>query len=257
MLKFRVIPIVLVDGPNVVKGTGFDNWRRIGTLPPALNVYNARDVDELIVLDTRASRSRSEFNDRILAQALNRISVPLSVGGGVTSVDTVSRLIDNGADKVVIGSALSSDPQLLERASSRFGSQALIAAIDVTMGDGREHICHCYGGTERLAGTLVELALLYQSAGAGEILVNSITNDGLMNGFDLTSIASVAEEVDIPVIAAGGAGLPDDFVQLATRTRASAGAAGSMFVFTETTPQDVRRALAAAQIPVRTTRLEY
>jgi imidazole glycerol-phosphate synthase subunit HisF len=90
MLKFRVIPIILVDGPNVVKGSEFNNWRKVGTLIPALNVYNTRDVDELILLDTRASRSHTDFNMRILAQALGRISVPLAVGGGITSVDQVA-----------------------------------------------------------------------------------------------------------------------------------------------------------------------
>jgi cyclase len=254
MLKFRVIPIVLVDGPNVVKGSGFDNWRRIGTLAPVLNVYNTRDVDELILLDTRASRTGQGFNRRILEQALGRISVPLSVGGGVGSVEDVADLIDGGADKVIIGSALASDTRILEHSSSRFGAQALIATIDVRSTPEGRQVCCAFGASKVIPGSPFELAQRYESAGAGEIMINSITRDGTMSGFDLAVVDEVANAVSIPVIGAGGAGSPSDFVDLATSTSASAGAAGSLFSFTEVTPQDVRDSLSAAAIPVRRVR---
>lgn len=257
MLKFRVIPIVLVDGPNVVKGSEFDNWRRIGTLAPALNVYNTRDVDELILLDTRASRTGQGFNRRILQQALGRISVPLSVGGGVGSVEDVADLIDGGADKVVIGSALASGSKILEESSSRFGAQALIATIEVRSTPEGGQVCCAFGASKVIAGSPLELARRYEAAGAGEIMVNSISRDGTMTGFDLAVVDQVAKAVSIPVIGAGGAGSTSDFVDLAMSTGASAGAAGSLFSFTEATPQDVREALSTAGIPVRRTRQAF
>lgn len=253
MLKFRVIPIILVDGPNVVKGSEFNNWRKVGTLIPALNVYNTRDVDELILLDTRASRSLTDFNMRILAQALGRISVPLAVGGGITSVDQVAELIDNGADKVVIGSGASTNPHFLEKAASRFGSQACVTTIDVkNHTDGTSH-CYIHGGTEHLPISPNELAHQHVAAGAGEIIVNSISHDGKMNGFDIDLVGEIAEAINIPVVGAGGAGSPSDFLRLATETQAQAAAAASIFVFTETTPQVVREALAEIRVPVRNT----
>lgn len=253
MLKFRVIPIILVDGPNVVKGSEFNNWRKVGTLIPALNVYNARDVDELILLDTRASRTHTGFNMRILAQALGRISVPLAVGGGISSVDQVAELIDNGADKVVIGSGASTNPHFLEKAASRFGSQACVTTIDVKNHTDCTRHCYVHGGTRHLQISPTQLAHQHVSAGAGEVIVNSISKDGKMNGFDVDLVGEIARAINIPVIAAGGAGSPSDFVRLATETLANAGAAGSIFAFTETTPQDVREALAEVRIPVRNT----
>lgn len=251
MLKFRVIPIILVDGPNVVKGSEFNNWRKVGTLIPALNVYNTRDVDELILLDTRASRSRTGFNMRILTQALGRISVPLAVGGGISSVDQVAELIDNGADKVVIGTAGSTNPRFLEEAAGRFGSQACLATIDVKCHpDGTRH-CYVHGGSKHLALEPIRLANQHEAAGAGEILVNSISHDGKMNGFDIEIVAQVADAVRIPVVGAGGAGSARDFVNLAAATEVNAAAAASLFVFTEVTPQDIRDVLAEEGIPVR------
>lgn len=251
MLKFRIIPIVLVDGPNVVKGSLFDNWRRISTLAPVLNVYNSRDVDELILLDTRASRTSADFNLSILSQALFRLAVPLSVGGGIRSADDVARLIDQGADKVVIGSAFSSSPKIVEASAARFGSQALVVSIDVRRNADCGYEAFGFGGKTLLSDAPVELARVAQEAGAGEIMVNSISRDGTMQGFDLEIVAEITDAVAVPVIGAGGAGSEADFVELVSQTGASAAAAGSVFAFTEATPESVRLALRSAGVPVR------
>lgn len=253
MLKFRVIPTILVDGPNVVKGTGFDNWRRIGTLAPILNVFNARDVDELMLIDSGATRSGREFDLRILTQAVTRVSSPLTVGGGILTMPTLARLIEEGADRVVLGSVLSEDPGLLERSASRFGSQALVAAIDVRK-TVNGYMCYSRGGTRALNDDPVALARRYEAAGAGEIIVTSIDRDGEMIGFDLDITGEVADSVSIPVVAAGGASSPADFATLASHTGVVAATASSLFMFTEATPLHVREALAAQGVPVRRTR---
>lgn len=251
VLKFRVIPIVLVDGPNVVKGANFDNWRRVGTLAPILNVYDRRDVDELLLIDTKASRYRSEFDYRILEQAVKRISAPLSVGGGVTSVESAARLIDCGADKVVIGTAAAKSTSVLERVASRFGSQALISSIDVKEDKDGRYQCVCAGGSETLDLTPVELARRLEAAGAGELLLSSVSRDGTMLGFDHELATEIAGAISIPMIVAGGAGSTSDFVRIAVLDGISAAAAGSIFLFTETTPSEVRSVLSHNGIAVR------
>ena len=253
MLKFRVIPVVLVDGPNVVKGANFDNWRRVGTLAPILNVYNSRDVDELLLIDTRASRSRSDFDYRILDQAIKRLSAPLSVGGGVSSVESVAKLIDRGADKVVIGTAVAKSTSVIERAASRFGSQALISSIDVMEDKYGRHRCVCAGGAETLDLTPVELARRLEAAGAGELLLSSVSRDGTMLGFDHEIATEISSVISIPMIVAGGASSTSDFVRIAEIDGVSAAAAGSIFLFTETTPNEIRSALAKNGVAVRGT----
>lgn len=253
MLKFRVIPSILVDGPNVVKGSAFDNWRRVGTLVPTLNVFNARDVDELLVIDAGASRTGQGFDLRILKQAVSRVSSPLTVGGGVASLSRVAQLIEGGADRVVLGSVLSDDLTLLERAASRFGSQALVAAIDVRLSPSG-HRCYAGGGQLPLKEAPVTLARRYESCGAGELIVTSIDRDGTMSGFDLDIVSEVVDSVAVPVVAAGGASSPADFVALLQGTQAAAATAASLFYFTETTPDDVRNHLDRAGFPVRNSR---
>ncbi|MGA1437702.1 MAG: HisA/HisF-related TIM barrel protein, partial [Ilumatobacteraceae bacterium] len=179
MLKLRIIPLLLIDGPNLVKGSGFDNWRRVGTLIPALNVHNSRDVDELLLVDAGASRNGRPFNLNILRQARGRCFVPLSVGGGLSTINEASAAIESGADKVVIGSALSSSMSLLTEVADRFGAQAAVAALDVRRtSDGWQMFTH--GGSRLVEGSVVERARLAEEAGAGEIVINSIDRDGMM-----------------------------------------------------------------------------
>ena len=252
MLKLRIIPLLLIDGPNLVKGSGFDNWRRVGTLIPALNVHNSRDVDELLLVDAGASRNGRPFNLNILRQARGRCFVPLAVGGGLSTIDEASAAIESGADKVVIGSALSSSMSLLKEVADRFGAQAAVAALDVRRTfDGWQMFTH--GGSRLVEGSVIERARLAEEAGAGEIVINSIDRDGMMNGFDLEVLTAVVDQVTVPVIASGGAGTVADCVQLFESTGVSAAAAGSLFQFTEVTPAEIREALEVRGHPVRKT----
>lgn len=251
MLKFRIIPLILVDGPNTVKGELFNNWRRIGTLPSSVNVYNSRDVDELVVIDSRASRTREVFNARILETAIGRMSVPLTVGGGISTLKQAADLIESGADKVIVSTSVVENPQLLKDVAQRFGTQAVVASIDVKRGTEGDYCAFIKGGSEPVSKTPKSIACQAEDLGAGEVVVNSISRDGTMSGFDLEILNDIAEAVGIPILAAGGAGSTADFVQLAKLSDASGGIASSIFCFTETTPEDIRRAVGESGIPTR------
>jgi len=251
MLKFRVIPLILVDSPNTVKGEQFDNWRRVGTLPQSVNVYNSRDVDELVIVDSSASRTRENFNRGILETAIQRISVPLTVGGGISTVDQAAALIDSGADKVILSTSSVSSPRVVEAVAQRFGSQAVVVSIDVRWVPDAGYRIYTHGGSVLCPEPPLTIARQAEDLGAGEIVVNSISRDGTMSGFDLQILSEVSEVVELPVLAAGGAGSPEDFVQLAKFSDASGGIASSIFCFTETTPEEIRRAIDKAGIPVR------
>lgn len=251
MLKFRVIPLVLVDGPNTVKGELFNNWRRIGTLPSSINVYNARDVDELVIIDSRASRTREVFNSRILETAIGRMSVPLTVGGGISTLEQAAHLIESGADKVILSTSVVENPKLLKDVAQRFGTQAVVASIDVMRANEGDYRAYTKGGAELVSEPPKSIARQAEDLGAGEVVVNSISRDGTMSGFDLEILNDIAEAVGIPILGAGGAGSTADFVQLAKLTEASGGIASSIFCFTETTPEDIRKAVGEAGVPTR------
>ena len=252
MLKLRIIPLLLVDGPNLVKGAEFDNWRRVGTLVPALNVHNSRDVDELLLVDAGASRRGVSFNLNILRQARGRCFVPLAAGGGVTTLEQASAVIEAGADKVVLGSVIGESMELVTSVAERFGSQAVVAALDV-VGDGPNWRTRTHGGSREISTPLLDRARQAEDAGAGELLINSIDRDGKMSGYDLECLDEVVNRVTVPVIASGGAGSVAHCVELFESVGVSAAAAGSLFQFTEVTPAEIRSALSKRGYPVRTT----
>lgn len=250
MLKVRVIPTLLWKGPGLVKGVSFDSWRRIGTLMPAIKVYNARDVDELILLDISATNEAHLPDLDAINELASECFVPLTVGGGVHSIDTVRELLRAGADKVAVNTAAYEHPRFIPDAARQFGSQCIVASVDVRRhADGR-YECYSHSGTRPTGVEVVQHVKWLEDQGAGEILVTSIERDGAMQGYDLDLIRAVAGSVRIPVIASGGAGKPSDFVA-AVEAEASAVAAASIFHFTEHTPAEVKAHMAAHGIPVR------
>jgi len=251
MLKIRVIPTLLWKGPGLVKGVGFDSWRRIGTLMPAIKVYNARDVDELILLDITATRDQREPDYATIEELAAECFVPLTVGGGVHSVEVVRRLLRAGADKVAVNTASFSDPDFVRRASDMFGAQCIVASIDARRATDGRYLCHSHSGTMETDRTVERHSRWLEEQGAGEILVTSIERDGTMAGYDLDLIRAVTSSVRIPVIASGGAGRLDDFVEVVRDADASAVAAASLFHFTEHTPAEAKAHMAAHGLPVR------
>lgn len=251
MLKVRVIPTLLWKDFGLVKGIAFNSWRRVGSVLPALKVYNARDVDELILVDITATQTGSVPDHSSVADFSRECAVPLTVGGGVSKLEHVTALLHAGADKVSINTAAVQSPDLIDRAAARFGSQCVVVSIDVRRhADNRLTVCVA-AGSQDTGLDPVALAREVCRRGAGEILLTSIDRDGTMTGYDVPLIESVAGSVEIPVIASGGAGEPRHMLDAVRIGGASAVAAASMFHFTEQTPSGVKQALHAVGVPVR------
>ena len=251
MLKVRVIPTLLWKDVGLVKGVGFDSWRRVGSLLPAIKVYNTRQVDELILLDITATPDNREPDYETINDLSAECFVPLTIGGGITNLDQIKQLLRAGADKVCINTAAYENPQLIVEASRRFGKQCIVVAIDARKQNDGRYECYSRCGSTPTGKQPADWAQEVEKLGAGEILINSIERDGTMDGYDLDLIRQVSEPVTIPVIASGGAGKYDDAFQALMVGKASAVAMASMFHFTEQTPLEVKRYLGEHGIPVR------
>jgi cyclase len=250
VLKVRVIPTLLWKDVGLVKGVAFDSWRRIGPIVPAVRVYTARDVDELAVLDITATVQGRGPDLDLVAEIAAHARVPLSYGGGISSADEVASILEAGADKVVINSALYDDGALASRCAHRFGVQCVVASIDFRRTpDGAR--CFSRSGTHDTGWDPVDWARQVESAGAGEILLTSVDRDGAMAGLDLEVTRAVSDAVSIPVIASGGAASSEHMLAGVQVGGASAVAAASVFHFTELTPQQVKDRLSDAGVAVR------
>ena len=253
MLKVRVIPTLLWKQFGLVKGVGFDSWRRVGPVLPAIKVYNQREVDELILVDILAQDSGDEPDVESVSDFGQDCFVPLTVGGGVTRLDQVQRLLRAGADKVSVNTAAYERPELITGIAQRFGAQCAVASIDVRADPDGGWRCFSHAGQQATGRDVVAWAREVEDRGAGEILLTSIERDGTMQGYDLALIEAVVGAVRIPVIASGGAGTYGHMIAAVQQAGASAVAAASLFHFTEQTPAGAKAALAAAGIPVRQT----
>lgn len=251
MLKIRVIPTLLWKNVGLVKGVGFDSWRRVGPVLPAVKVYNARDVDELVLLDIVATREAQAPDVESVADFAAECSVPFTVGGGITTIEDIQDLLRAGADKICINSAAYGNPALVKEAANRFGAQCVVASIDAKQDGDGGYWCCSHAGSRNTGRRPVDWARELEALGAGEILITSIERDGSMQGYDLLLVEQVASAVNLPVIASGGAGTYEHMRQAIQQAGASAVAAASMFHFTEQTPAEARRYLARAGIPVR------
>lgn len=251
MLKVRIIPTLLWKKFGLVKGVSFDSWRRIGPVLPAIKVYNVRDVDELILVDIIASREHSEPDYESIHDFSDECFVPFTVGGGVTNLNQIQKLLRVGADKICINTAAYYNPSLIEQAANRFGVQCVVASIDARRMENGSYECFSHSGTIPMGQDPGQWAKTLASRGAGEILITSIDQDGTMAGYDLELIDAVVQSVNIPVIASGGAGSYEHMRQAIQEAGASAVAAASMFHFTEQTPAGAKAFLDQFGIPVR------
>jgi cyclase len=251
VLKVRVIPTLLWKDYGLVKGIAFDSWRRVGPVLPAIKVYNSREVDELVLVDIMATREKHAPDDDSVSDFANALSVPLTVGGGITSVEQIVKLLRAGADKVCINSGAYADPTLVEDAARHFGAQCVVASIDARRFEDGSYRCFSHSGTVDTRRDPFEWARELASRGAGEILLTSIDRDGTMRGYDLELVERVAHAVDLPVIASGGAGNYAHIVEVVKQAGASAVAAASIFHYTEQTPAGAKHAMQSAGIAVR------
>jgi imidazole glycerol-phosphate synthase subunit HisF len=251
MLKVRVIPTLLWKDFGLVKGVGFDSWRRVGPVLPAIKVYNARDVDELILVDIAASKEGNLPDHDAISDFSQVCSVPLTVGGGIGSLDSVLRLLHAGADKVAVNTAAYRNPTIVNAVAGRFGAQCVVASIDARKVDGGKYRCFSHAATVETGADVVTWAKELADRGAGEIMLTSIDRDGTMIGYDLELIELVTQAVAIPVIASGGAGNYQHMIEAVLQAGASAVAAASIFHFTELTPAGAKSSMLTAGIPIR------
>jgi imidazole glycerol-phosphate synthase subunit HisF len=251
MLKVRVMPTLLFKNFGLVKGVGFDSWRQIGNALQAVQVYNMREVDELIFLDITATRETRSPDFELIDEIADECFMPLTVGGGIQSIEDVQRLLQVGADKVCINSAAYENPGLIREAADYFGSQCVVVSIDAREVARGYYGCFSHNGSRKTQKEVTAWAQEIESLGAGEILITSIERDGTMQGYDLELIRQVSESVCIPVIASGGAGSYQHMYEAISMANANAVAASSMFHFTEQTPLEAKRFLAERGIPIR------
>jgi len=251
LLKVRVIPTLLWKDYGLVKGIGFDSWRRVGTVMPAIKVYNTRQVDELILVDIAATREGRPPDCDSIVEYSAECFVPLTVGGGVRSVGEIRGLLRAGADKVCINSTAYGEPDLIRESAERFGSQCIVASIDARLTVDGTYECFSHSGTRPTGKEPGAWALELERLGAGEILITSVERDGTMLGYDLDLIREITSCVNIPVIASGGAGGYEHMYEAISLAQASAVAAASIYHFTQQTPAEAKRYLSARGVPVR------
>jgi cyclase len=252
-LAKRLIPCLDVDAGRVVKGTRFVDLRDAGDPVELAARYDAEGADELVFLDITATVEGREATLDVIARTAERVFIPLTVGGGVRNEDDVKALLRAGADKVSLNTAAVRDPSLLSRCADRFGTQCMVAAIDArSVGGGSGWEVVIESGRTPTGRDVVEWAVeATEERGAGEILLTSMDRDGTGAGYDLELLATVADAVNVPVIASGGAGEPEHFAQALTEGKADAVLAASRFHFEELSIREVKAYLSAKQIPVR------
>jgi len=229
----------------------------VGPVLPAIKVYNLRQDDEIILVDISATQENREPDYKAIAEFTTECFVPITVGGGIRNVDHITHLLRAGADKVSINSSIFDNPELIRSASNRFGSQCIVASIDVRKKSEGTYECYKNSGTLPTGKEVIEWAKTLEELGAGEILLTSIDRDGTFGGYDLDLIKLVSSAVTIPVIASGGAGTYQHMYEAISIGNASAVAAASIFHFTEQTPIEAKKYLAARNIPVRLINTHY
>lgn len=251
MITKRIIPCLDVKNGRVVKGVNFQGLADVSDPVELAAFYSASGADELVFYDITASaEGRALFTD-VLTRVAATVFIPLTVGGGINTVEDFDRVLKCGADKVSVNSGAIRDPGLIAAAARRYGDQCVVLSVDAKRVDGRYHV-FAKGGREDTGLDAIDWVRKGVADGAGEIVLNSIDTDGVKQGFDLEMLSAVCDAVDVPVIASGGAGGVQDFVTLfKTLPKVDAGLAASIFHFGEVAIPDLKRALAAAGVPVR------
>lgn len=250
MLSKRIIACLDVRDGSVVKGVNFEGLRQAGD-PAALAArYNRDGIDEIVILDVTATIEKRKAMARTIHAVAQEIFLPLCVGGGIRDEGHAEAAIEAGADKVSVNTAALTRPELITGLARRYGSQVVIVAIDAKRADGRFEV-YVRSGRDATGRDAVEWAKEAAARGAGEILLTSIDRDGTKRGFDNELTAAVSAAVSIPVIASGGAGTFDHFVDVFTRGRADAALAASIFHYDEHAVADLKQHLHRAGIPVR------
>jgi imidazole glycerol-phosphate synthase subunit HisF len=252
MLTRRIIPCLDVDRGRVVKGITFIDLRDAGDPVELADVYNREGADELVFYDITASSDRRAIMLDVVERTAERVFIPLTVGGGLRTVEDVRAMLRAGADKVSLNTAAVEAPELLSRGAEKFGSQCIVLSIDARW-NGRFHEVCTHGGRRPTGIDALAWATRGVELGAGEIVLNSIDADGTRDGYDLRITRAVADAVEVPVVASGGAGEAEHLRQALVEGRAQAALAASIFHFGMLRINDVKRYLAEHNVPIRPT----
>ena len=250
MLTKRIIPCLDIKDGKTVKGINFENLRDAGDPVELAAYYAAQGADELVFLDITATVEDRKTLIELVKQVARKINIPFTVGGGISSVEDVSALLNAGADKVSINSSAVNNPQLINDLALQFGSQCIVVAIDTRLING-EHIVHTYGGRKPTELKTINWAKEVEQRGAGEILLTSMDTDGTKAGFANELIAKLSNELSIPIIASGGAGNMEHFKEVFAKGNADAGLAASIFHFKEVEIPKLKKYLAYEGIAMR------
>lgn len=250
MVAKRIIPCLDIKNGRTVKGINFVELRDAGDPVELAKKYSDAGADELVFLDISATLEERETIYQLVRKVAQEVNIPFAVGGGISEVTRVEKILQNGADKVSINSAAVKDPQVVKRISDAFGSQCTIVAVDGKQVDGK-WLIHTHGGTRPTDLDLFDWVETVQELGAGEILFTSMDNDGTKEGFAIEALAKMDELLNIPVIASGGAGTIDHFYDAFTKGKASAGLAASIFHYGEIEIPELKSELIQKGIDVR------
>lgn len=251
MLKKRIIPLLLLESGRLVKGKRFGAFRHVGNPSSTAKIYNAQKVDELILLDIEPNKESREAFLKILNRVAEECFVPLTVGGGINNLEDVGVFLSNGADKVSVNTAAIENPSLISEISEKYGKQCVVVSVDYKVCDDGKRYVYSHSGKQSTDVTVDEHLKNVIDSGAGEVLLTNIDCEGAMEGLDLDYIKKVSKMYNVPIIASGGAGKLNDFLDIFTETEAEAVAAGSIFHFTDQSPIKVRFFLNSQGINVR------
>ena len=251
MITKRIIPCLDVKNGRVVKGVNFAGLQDVSSPVSLAQFYSDNGADELVFYDiTASSDGRKIFTD-ILRETASRVFIPLTVGGGINTIEDFDRVLKCGADKVSVNSGAIRNPDLVHQAAKLYGDQCVVLSVDVKRVDGVFRV-FAKGGRENTGMEAISWIKRCVANGAGEVVVNSIDTDGVKQGFDIEMLDEVCQAVNVPVIASGGAGCIDDFIKLFhSLPKVDAGLAASIFHFGEVSISDLKRAMAGAGIPTR------
>ena len=251
MITKRIIPCLDVKDGNVVKGVNFDNLKNVSSPVKLAEYYSECGADELVFYDITASSDGRKLFTEVLAETAKNVFIPLTVGGGINTLDDFDRVLKCGADKVSVNSGAIKDPSLIGRAAKLYGDQCVVLSVDIKRVGGVFRV-FAKGGRVDTGLEAIDWIKRGVASGAGEIVVNSIDTDGVKNGFDIELLNEVCNSVSVPVIASGGAGSTYDFIKLfKALPKVDAGLAASVFHFGEVKIKDLKRAMCDNGIPAR------
>lgn len=250
MITKRIIPCLDIRDGQVVKGVKFKDVKNVEDPVAMARFYNESGADELVFYDITATVEKRPLFTDVLKRVAAEIFIPLTVGGSINSLDDFDRVLKAGADKVSVNSGAIKNPQLISAAAEKYGDQCVVLSMDVARVDGSFHV-FAKGGREDTGMDAVEWAVQGEKLGAGELVINSIDADGVRGGFDLPMLETIAKKVDVPIIASGGAGKMEDFLQLFALPGIDAGLAASIFHFRQVDIKELKAYLSRNGVQMR------